>query len=109
LLLVAAVPASALLGMGPEATQRALVALTIGTPALAALAVAVAALTTGLPRAAALAGILLLPLAVPLLIFGAAASSDGGSGALLLEAAVSLLITAGAPFVAGAGIRAART
>ena len=43
------------------------------------------------------------------LIFGAAASGDAASGALLLEAAVSLLIVAGAPFVAGAAIRAART
>jgi heme exporter protein B len=109
LLLLAALPGSALLGMGPDATLRALVALAIGTPALAALAVAVAALTAGLPRASALAGILLLPLAVPLLVFGAGASGDGGSGALLLEAAVSLLVTAGAPFVAGAAIRASRT
>ena len=109
LLLLAALPGSALLGMSPEATVRALVALAVGTPALAALAVAVAALTAGLPRAGALAGILLLPLAVPLLIFGAGASSDGGSGALLLEAAVSLLITAGAPFAAGAALRASRT
>lgn len=109
LLLLAALPGSALLAMSPDATRRALVALAIGTPALAALAVAVAALTAGLPRAGALAGILLLPLAVPLLIFGAAASSDGQSGALLLEAAVALLITAGAPFAAGAAIRASRT
>ena len=49
-----------------------------------------------------MAGLLLLPLAVPLLIFGAA-------NALLLEAAVSLLLTASAPFVAGAAIRASRT
>ena len=89
--------------------MRALVALAVGSPALAALAVAVAALTAGLPRAGALAGILLLPLAVPLLIFGAGASGDGRSGALLLEAAVALLITFGAPFVAGAAIRAGRT
>jgi len=109
LLLFAAVPGSVLLGLGAEALRNALVALAVGTPALAALAVAVAALTAGLPRAGALAGILLLPLAVPLLIFGAAASGDGGSGALLLEAAVSLAITAGAPFVAGAAIRAGRT
>ena len=109
LLLLAALPGSALLGMSPDATMRALVALIAGTPALAALAVAVAALTAGLPRAGALAGILLLPLAVPLLIFGAAAGGDGRSGALLLEAAISLLITAGAPFVAGAAIRASRT
>lgn len=109
LLLLAALPGSALLGMSPDTTLRASVALAVGTPALAALAVAVAALTAGMPRAGALAGILLLPLAVPLLIFGAAASSDGESGALLLEAAVSVLITAGAPFAAGAAIRASRT
>ena len=109
LLLLAAVPGWALLGLGGEALQNTLVALAVGTPGLAALAVAVAALTAGLSRAGALAGILLLPLAVPLLIFGAAASGDGRSGSLLLEAAVSLLICAGAPFVAGAAIRAGRT
>ena len=109
LLLLAAVPGSLILGMSASLLGRAVVALAVGTPGLAALAVAVAALTSGLPRAGALAGILLLPLAVPLLIFGAAASGDGGSGALLLEAAVSLLISAAAPFVAGAAIRAART
>lgn len=102
LLLVAAIPASALLAMDGASLARSAIALGIGTPALAALAVAVAAVTAGLPRAGSLAGLLLLPLAVPLLIFGA-------TGALLLEAAVSLLLTAGAPFVAGAAIRAART
>jgi heme exporter protein B len=109
LLLLASVPGSALLGMSADGLRVTLVALAVGTPGLAALAVAVAALTAGLPRAGALAGILLLPLAVPLLIFGAAASGDGGSGALLLEAAISLMICAGAPFVAGAAIRASRT
>jgi heme exporter protein B len=102
LLLVAAIPASALLAMDGELLVRTEIALAIGTPGLAALAVAVAAVTAGLPRAGSLAGLLLLPLAVPLLIFGAA-------NALLLEAAVSLLLTAGAPFAAGAAIRAART
>jgi heme exporter protein B len=42
-------------------------------------------------------------------IFGAAATGDGESAALKLEAAVALLIVAGAPFVTGAAIRAART
>jgi heme exporter protein B len=102
LLLIAAIPASALLAMDGAALTRSAIALAIGTPALAALAVAVAAVTAGLPRAGSLAGLLLLPLAVPLLIFGT-------TGALLLEAAVSLLLTAGAPFVAGAAIRASRT
>ncbi|MCY7397610.1 MAG: heme exporter protein CcmB [Sphingomonas bacterium] len=109
LLLIAAVPASAMVGLDATALSRCLVALAIGTPALAALAVAVAALTAGLPRAGALAGLLLLPLAVPLLIFGAAATDADGGSALKLEAAVALLIVAGAPFVTGAAIRAART
>ena len=109
LLLLAAVPSSVILGLTPGALRGTLAALAVGTPGLAALAVAVAALTAGLPRAGGLAGLLLLPLAVPLLIFGAAASGAGGGSSLLLEAAVSLLITAGAPFVAGAAIRAGRT
>jgi len=107
LLLLATPSAAVLLGMSSAALGRALVALAIGTPGLAALAVAVAALTAGLPRTGALAGLLMLPLAVPLLIFGAAAA--GGGDGFALEAAVSLLLVAGAPFVAGAAIRAART
>ncbi len=108
LLLLATLPAALLLGLDRAMLARSLLALAIGTPGLAALAVAVAALTAGLARAGALAGLLLLPLAVPLLIFGAAASGAGGS-AFALEAAVSLLLVAGAPFVTGAAIRAART
>lgn len=102
LLLVAAIPASALLATDAQALVKTELALAIGTPGLAALAVAIAAVTAGLPRAGSVAGLLLLPLAVPLLIFGAA-------DAYLLEAAISLLLTAAAPFVAGAAIRAART
>jgi heme exporter protein B len=109
LLLLAALPASVVLALDGEQLWRAIVSLLVGTPALAALAVAVGALTAGLPRAGALAGILLLPFAVPLLIFAAAACGDGESGALILEGAVSLLVTAGAPFVAAAAIRAGRT
>jgi heme exporter protein B len=109
LLLIAAIPASFLVGLDGAALTRCLVSLAIGTPALAALAVAVAALTAGLPRAGSLAGLLLMPLAVPLVIFGAAATGDGESSALRLEAAVALLMVAGAPFVAGAAIRASRT
>jgi heme exporter protein B len=102
LLLIAAVPASALLAMDGASLARTELALAVGTVGMAALAVAVAAVTSGLPRAGSLAGLLLLPLAVPLLIFGAAC-------ALPLEAAVSLLLTAGAPFVTAAAIRASRT
>lgn len=102
LLLIAAIPASVLVALDGRSLIEVEAALAIGTPALAALAVAIAAVTAGLPRSGSLAGLLLLPLAVPLLIFAV-------SNALLLEAAVSLLLTAGAPFVAGAAMRAART
>jgi len=109
LLLLAALPSAFIIGIAPGALGRTMLSLAIGTPGLAALAVMVAALTAGLPRAGAIAGVLLLPLAVPLLIFGAGASGDAGSGALLLEAAISLLLVAASPFVIGAAIRASRT
>ena len=109
LLLVAAVPSAFILGIAPTAVGRTIAALAIGTPGLAALAVIVASLTAGLPRAGALAGVLLLPLAIPLLIFGAGAAGDPESGGLLLEAAVSLVLVAASPFVVGGAIRASRT
>jgi heme exporter protein B len=109
LLLVSAIVGAALLRLPSGQIPVLLAALAIGSAGLAALAVAIAALTAGLPRAGALAGLLLLPLAIPLLIFGAGASGDAASGALLLESAVALLLVAGAPFVAGAAIRASRT
>lgn len=109
LLLAAAVPAAALLGLDGSALLRAWISLAVGTPGLAALAVAVAALTSGVRAGGALAGLLLLPLAIPLLIFAASASGDLASGALKLEAAISLLLVAAAPFVAGAALRAGRS
>ena len=109
MLLIAAIPGSFLVGLDGPALARILISLAIGTPALAAMSVAVASLTAGLPRAGALAGLLMIPLAVPLVIFGAAATGDGESAALKLEAAVGLLLVAGAPFVTGAAIRASRT
>jgi heme exporter protein B len=102
LLLIAAIPASVLLALDGRELANVELALAIGTTGLASLAVAIGAITAGLPRAGSLGGLLLLPLAVPLLIFGA-------SGALLLESAVAILLVAGGPFVTGAAIRAART
>ncbi|MES2136371.1 MAG: heme exporter protein CcmB [Pseudomonadota bacterium] len=109
LLFIAAFPVAALLHIDQQALGRVLISIAIGTPGLAALAVAVAALTAGLPRAGAIAGLLMLPLAVPLLIFAAAFCGGGGNQPLALESAVSILLLAGAPFVTGAAIRAART
>lgn len=108
-LMLAAIPAAALMKLPSEVLMRLEIGLAIGTPGLAALSVGVAALTAGLRRSGALAGLLLLPLAVPLLIFGAGYLERGNeSGALQLLGAVSLLLVAGAPFAAGAAIRAAR-
>ena len=108
-LMLAAIPAAALMKLPAEVLLRLEIGLAIGTPGLAALSVGVAALTAGLRRSGALAGLLLLPLAVPLLIFGAGYLERGNeSGALQLLGAVSLLLVAGAPFAAGAAIRAAR-
>jgi heme exporter protein B len=49
----------------------------------------------------------MLPFAIPLLIFGAGAV-DGEVGALKLLAAVSLVLVAGCPFVAGAAMKMGR-
>ncbi len=105
-LMAAAVIAAGLLGIPAQQLLLVEAGLAIGTPGLAALAVATAALTASLRSAGAVAGLVMLPLAVPLLIFGAGALS-GGASALKLLAAVSLVLVAGAPFVAGAAIRAA--
>ena len=108
-LMVAALPAAALLKLPPQVLARLELGLLIGTPGLAALSLGVAALTAGLRRSGALAGLLMLPLAVPLLIFGAGLVERGsGTGALKFLAAASLLLGGGVPFVAGAAIRAAR-
>ncbi|MBX3560965.1 MAG: heme exporter protein CcmB [Sphingomonas sp.] len=109
LLMIAALPASALLKLPADVLWRLELGLLIGTPGLAALTLGVSALTAGLRRGGALAGLLILPLAVPLLIFGAGLIERGNdAGALQLLGATSLLLVAGAPFVAGAAIRASR-
>jgi heme exporter protein B len=105
LLMVATLPAAALLGLDGATLLRLELGLLLGTPGLAALGIAVAALTAGLRGSSALIGMVMLPLAVPLLIFGAGA----GAGALKLLCATSLLLVAGAPFVAGAALRAGRS
>lgn len=109
LLLIAAIPGAALLGLDGASFWRLALSLAVGTPGLAALSVMIAAVTAGLPRAGALAGLLLFPLAVPLLIFAAAFAGAGGPGPLLLEAAVSLALCAISPIAAGAAIRASRS
>ncbi len=107
-LMLAAIPASAMLRLDGETLAAVELGLLAGTPGLAALGVMVASLTAGLRRGGALAGLLMLPLAIPLIIFGAGSIGDFGGGALRFLAASSLFLVAVAPFAAGAGIRALR-
>jgi len=107
-LLLATIPAAALLDLHGDTLAYVLLGLLLGTPGLAALGVATAGLVAGLRGAGALAGLVMLPFAVPLLIFGAG-SISGDPSALKLLAAVSLVLCAGAPFVAGAAIRIGRS
>lgn len=104
-LMLAALVASGLFGLDGAAVLRVELGLLLGTPGLAALAVATGALTAGLRGAGAVAGLLLLPLALPLLIFGA---GDDGMGGVKLLAALSLLLVTGAPWLAAAAIRSVR-
>lgn len=107
-LMLAALPAAALLGLSGETLGKVELGLLAGTPGLAALGVTVAALTAGLRGGAALAGLLVIPMAVPVLIFGAGSLSAGGESGLALTGAASLVLLAIAPFAGGASVRAGR-
>lgn len=107
-LMLATLPAAALLKLDGSTIAMLEAGLLVGTPALAALGLLVATLTAGLRSSGALAGLLALPLAVPLLIFGAGTLGDGSGAALKFLAAASLLLVAITPFAGGAAIRAGR-
>ena len=107
-LMLAALPASALVGIDGKTLWLVELGLLAGTPGLAALGVLVAAITAGLRGGAALGGLLAIPLAVPLLVFGAGSLAVGGEAGLGLTAAFSLVLLAITPFAAGAAIRSGR-
>lgn len=107
-LMLAAVPAAGLLGLDGQTLATIELGLLAGTPGLAAIGVMVAAITAGLRGGAALAGLLVIPLAVPLLIFGAGSLASGGSSGLALTGAASLVLLALTPFAAGAAVRSGR-
>jgi heme exporter protein B len=108
LLLLAALPAAAMLGLPGEGLRAVLLGLALGTPGLAAIGLIIAALTASVRGGAALGGLLLIPLAVPILIFGAGALARPDSAGLALCGAISLALCAVAPFAAAAAVRAAR-
>lgn len=107
-LMIALLPASVLLAQDAARLTDVALGLAIAIPALASLAVMSAALTAHMKSGTALGGLLLLPLAIPLLIFGAGMLDPAGRGAMKLLMATSLLLTAIGPFATGAALRALR-
>lgn len=87
-----------------------MVTLLLGTISLSLLGSIGAALTVGLHRGTALLSLLILPLAMPVLIFGArtvslAAAGDSVSGGLYFLAAYAVLILSIGPFATAAALR----
>ncbi|MYL01586.1 MAG: heme exporter protein CcmB, partial [Gammaproteobacteria bacterium] len=85
--------------------------LALGTPALILLATVAAALTAGLRRGVGLLALLVLPLALPVLLFGVRGTElalDGlPAGAPLMMLGAFLLVAVGLlPWAAGAALRA---
>lgn len=107
-LLLATIVGSALIGLPESKLPVMLLGLAFALPALSGLSVTIAALTAGLSGASALGGLLLVPIAIPLLVFGAGTLSEDPGNAMQLLAATALAITALSPFAAGAALRAGR-
>ena len=96
-----------------DSRPLALVAATLfaGTPALTMIGAIGAALTVSLRRGGLLMAVLVLPLSIPVLIFGVAAASDGlvpFATPFAALAAMTLFAIAAAPFAAAAAIRLVR-
>ncbi len=99
-----------LLNLPQQAVGTLVFTLMLGTPALSALGTFGAALTVGLKRGGLLLSLLVLPLYVPTLIFGAdavrrAAEGFSATTPLLLVAAITLGTFAIVPFAAAAALR----
>lgn len=99
-----------LLNLAPAGYVWLPLSLLAGTPALSMIGAFGAALTVGVKRGGLLLSLLVLPLYVPTLIFGAEAARRGAEGlpalpVLLMVAAISLAACAALPFAAAAAIR----
>jgi len=109
--LVLATPlAAALLNLPTEAWGAAMLALGLASAILSVFGAAGAALTLGARRGGVLLPLLVLPLSIPAVIFGAAAIEAAANGLearpyLLLEAAILALAAPLAPLAAGAALR----
>jgi len=99
-----------LLNLAPQGYLWLLISLALGTPALSVLGTFGAALTVGLKRGGLLLSLLVLPLYVPSLIFGAEVARRGALGLelttpLLLLAGISAGAIALLPFASAAVLR----
>lgn len=110
-LVIAAPLFGLMLAMPPKALGTTALTLAIGTPALTFIGAIGAALTATLRRGGLLAAILVLPLCIPVLIFGVAASAAATGGTvpfatpLMILAALTLFSMVIAPIAAAAAIR----
>ncbi len=96
--------------MPVSVTSVLMLTLLLGTVSLSLLGSIGAALTVGLQRSTALLSLLILPLAMPVLIFGArtvslAAAGESVTGGLYFLAAYAVLALSLAPFAAAAALR----
>lgn len=101
-----------LLNMQPEAYLGLLAGMALGTPTLSLVGAVGAALVLGARRAGVLVSLLVLPLTIPVLIFGVAAveAAAGGYGAgphLMVLGALLLVALALCPWAAAAALRQA--
>lgn len=111
-LLLAAGPLALMLQMKPEALPVLLLGLALGSAVLSLLGSAGAAVVLGARRGGVLLPVLVLPLAVPVLIFGTAAADAASLGLparphLLLLAAFLCAALPLCPVAAGAALRGA--
>ncbi|MEX0309406.1 MAG: heme exporter protein CcmB [Tateyamaria sp.] len=109
-LVLAAPVLGVLLNLAPSGFGVLVLSLLIGTPALSMIGAFGAALTVGIKRGGLLLSLLVLPLYVPTLIFGAEAARRAAQGLdpgtpLLLLAGITLAVLAAMPFAAGAVLR----
>ncbi len=81
--------------------------LVLGTPALTAFGTLGAAVTVGVKRGGLIAPVLILPLSIPVMIFGVGMADPlAGTGAALFISAISLVMVTLAPFAAALALRA---
>ena len=110
-LLIAAPIVAAMLQFDAAGLPRLVLALALGTPTLSLLGAVGAALTLGARRAAVLVSLLVLPLEIPILIFGVAAADpaaagDGATQIMVLGALLALALPL-CPWAAAAALRQA--